>query len=69
LHHPKLEHSRLPDPIAEAFKRLVERVAELEEDIANLEAGRPCEHKNNGHHVSIEIEVSDLLGLNSGGGI
>ena len=69
LHHPKLEHSRLPDPIAEAFKRLVERVAELEDDIANLEAGRPCEHRHNGHHASIESEVSDLLGLNGGGGI
>lgn len=70
LHHPKLEHTRLPDPIAEAFRRLVERVAELESDIADLQAGRaPVSHGRNGHHTSIQDEVSGVLGLNSGEGI
>lgn len=68
LHHPKLEHTRLPDPIADAFRRLVDRVAELEADIRALDAGghpTNCDRRNG----SITDEVSDLLGLNGGSGI
>ena len=70
LRHPSLEHGRLPDPIAEAFRRLVDRVAELEADIAALDAGdHPATCGKNGRGPSIRDEVSHLLGLNGGSGI
>ncbi len=39
LHHPDLDHTRLPDPVAEALDCLMQRVEELEGEIAALRAG------------------------------
>jgi serine O-acetyltransferase len=39
LHHPDLDHTRLPDPVAEALDCLIQRVEELEAEIAALRAG------------------------------
>ena len=40
VHHPDMQHTRLPDPVAEAMACLVRRVTELEQDLADLRAGR-----------------------------
>jgi serine O-acetyltransferase len=42
-HHPDIEHTRLPDPVAEAMACLVRRLTELERDIADMRAGRTPE--------------------------
>lgn len=39
LHHPDLDHTRLPDPVADALDCLIQRVEELEGEIAALRAG------------------------------
>lgn len=39
IHHPDLEHTRLPDPVADALDCLIQRVEELEAEIAALRAG------------------------------
>lgn len=39
LHHPDLDHTRLPDPVAEALDCLIGRVEELEAELAALRAG------------------------------
>ena len=39
LHHPDLDHTRLPDPVADALDCLIQRVEELEAEIAALRAG------------------------------
>ena len=41
LHHPDLDHTRLPDPVAEALDCLIGRVEELEAELAALRAGVP----------------------------
>ncbi len=40
LHHPSLEHTRLPDPVAEALECLVSRIDTLERQLADVRAGR-----------------------------
>ena len=40
VEHPDIEHTRLPDPVAEALDCLVRRVSELESELADLRAGR-----------------------------
>ena len=40
VHHPDIDHVRLPDPVAEAMACLVRRVSELERDLADVRAGR-----------------------------
>ncbi len=72
LHHPTLEHTRLPDPIAEAMACLVRRVTELEDDLADLRAGRPPRDRHNGEHDCLptaQEEIAGILGLNGGSGI
>ena len=72
LHHPKLEHNRLPDPIAEAFNCLVQRVAELELEIGELRAGRipPERDEREGDCLpSVQDRITSILGLNGGSGI
>jgi serine O-acetyltransferase len=39
IHHPDLDHTRLPDPVADALDCLITRVEELEAEIAALRAG------------------------------
>jgi len=39
IHHPDLDHTRLPDPVADALDCLIQRVEELEAEIAALRAG------------------------------
>lgn len=71
LHHPKLEHGRLPDPIAEAFSCLVARVAELEQDIAALRAGTepPPRDEDRNCLPDVQQQIAGILGLNGGHGI
>lgn len=39
IHHPDLDHTRLPDPVADALDCLIQRVEDLEAEIAALRAG------------------------------
>ncbi len=39
IHHPDLDHTRLPDPVADALDCLMQRVEDLEAEIAALRAG------------------------------
>ena len=43
VHQPDIEHTRLPDPVAEALACLVRRVGELEREVKDLRAGRAPE--------------------------
>ncbi len=73
IHHPTLEHTRLPDPVAEAMACLVRRVTELEQDLSDLRAGRePRERdreKDGDCLPTVQEEIASVLGLNGGGGI
>ena len=73
IHHPDIEHTRLPDPVAEAMACLVRRVTELEQDLADLRAGRaptvriPASDED--CLPTAQEEISSILGLNPGAGI
>ena len=41
VHHPDIEHTRLPDPVAEALACLVRRVGELEREVQDPRRARP----------------------------
>ncbi len=71
LHHPTLEHTRLPDPVAEAMACLVRRVTELEQDITDLREGRePRQRSKDGDCLpTVQEEIAGILGLNGGSGI
>ncbi len=72
LHHPTLEHTRLPDPVADAMACLVRRVTELEEDIADLRAGREPQMRTRDDGDCLptaQEEIAGILGLNGGSGI
>jgi hypothetical protein len=74
VHHPDIEHTRLPDPVAEAMACLVRRVTELERDIADMRAGRtPAVRIPNGAEdclPTVQEEISAILDLdNRGDGI
>lgn len=71
LHHPKLEHGRLPDPMAEAIACLVRRIGELESDLDDLRNGRvPPERAPEGDCVpTVQQEIAGIMGLNGGSGI
>ena len=72
LHHPTLEHTRLPDPVAEAMACLVRRVTELEQDIADLRDGREPQirTREDGDCLpTAQQEIAGILGLNGGSGI
>ncbi len=71
LHHPTLEHTRLPDPVAEAMACLVRRVTELEEDLADIRAGREPRHRGKDGDClpTAQEEIAGILGLNGGSGI
>jgi serine O-acetyltransferase len=73
VHHPDMQHTRLPDPVAEAMACLVRRVTELEQDLADLRAGRtptvriPASDED--CLPTAQEEISSILGLNPGAGI
>jgi serine O-acetyltransferase len=67
LEHPDIDHTRLPDPVAEALSCLVRRVGELESEIADLRAGREPRARRNGGDEdclpSLQEEISEILNL------
>ncbi len=72
LHHPDIEHTRLPDPVAEALACLVRRVADLEGQVAALKAGEtPARTPQDEDDClpSVQEEIAGILGLNGGAGI
>lgn len=71
FHHPDIDHTKLPDPIAEAMSCLVRRVTELEEEIAALREGRPPpEREKDGDCMpSARDEIAAILGLNGSAGV
>jgi serine O-acetyltransferase len=72
LHHPDIDHTRLPDPVAEAMACLVRRVTELEQDLSDLRAGRELTPRNDSDEDCLptaQEEISTILGLNPGAGI
>jgi serine O-acetyltransferase len=72
LHHPTLEHTRLPDPVAEALACLVRRVTELEQDITDLREGREARVRTgeDGDCLpTVQQEIASILGINGGSGI
>ena len=72
LHHPDIEHTRLPDPVAEAMACLVRRVTELEQDLAARGARRrPPAHRRTRTTACrpSQEEIAGILGLNGGAGI
>lgn len=71
LHHPDIDHTKLPDPIAEAMSCLVRRVTELEEEIAALREGRPAPKraKDGDCMPSARDEIAAILGLNGSAGV
>jgi serine O-acetyltransferase len=73
LHHPDIEHTRLPDPVAEALACLVRRVGELEREVKDLRAGRTPEPKAQDEDEdclpTIQEEIASILGMNPGSGI
>jgi serine O-acetyltransferase len=65
---PPLEHTHLPDPVAEALECLVNRIGELEEEILALREGRepPPRAERNGDCIpSVRAQIGRILG--SGG--
>ncbi|MEW6582238.1 MAG: serine O-acetyltransferase EpsC [Actinomycetota bacterium] len=66
IHHPDIEHTRLPDPVAEALACLVSRVTELEQELAALRAGRePPSRADDGDCMpSTRDEIAAILGMN-----
>lgn len=73
---PDIEHTRLPDPLAEAMMRMVKRLAELEGEVQRLRAGRepgqPCDEDEalaTARAKAARDEIVALLGLTAGAGI
>jgi serine O-acetyltransferase len=72
VHHPDIEHTRLPDPVAEALACLVRRVGELEREVKDLREGREHEPRLDDDEdclPTVQEEISTILGLNPGAGI
>ncbi len=68
LAHPDIEHTKLPDPVAEALECLVRRVGELESELADLRAGREPSRQRNGAGEedclpSLREEIDEILNL------
>jgi serine O-acetyltransferase len=60
---PDLEHTRLPDPIAEALSCLVNRVNELEQDVRDLREGRVPEERPGEFRDCLPPQLRAVLGL------
>ncbi|MDH3226777.1 MAG: serine O-acetyltransferase [Thermoleophilia bacterium] len=68
LAHPDIEHTKLPDPVAEALGCLVRRVSELESELADLRAGKDPARRKNGAPdedclPSLRDEIDEILNL------
>lgn len=62
---PPLEHSHLPDPIAEALDCLVGRIGDLEDEIAALREGRePPPRVDRDCLPDVREEVARIMGAN-----
>ncbi len=66
-----LEHTKLPDPVAEALECLVRRVGELEKELADLRAGKePAPRSNRAAEEdclpSLRDEIDEILNLSRG---
>lgn len=68
---PDIEHTRLPDPMAEAMVRLVRRLGELERELEDVRAGRAptAADPDAPRRPSAQDEIISVLGLNAGAGI
>ena len=64
---PDLEHTRLPDPIAEALACLVNRVNELETDIRDLRDGRIPTERPTESRDCLPPQLRAVLGMNGSG--
>jgi len=71
IHHPDIDHVRLPDPVAEAMACLVRRVGELEKALDDVRAGRelPPRTEDEDCLPTVQEEITSILGLNPGAGI
>lgn len=68
LHHPSLEHTRLPDPVAEALDCLVNRIGELERQIEDVRAGRDTAPSDEADCLpDVRTEIEEILGRGQGG--
>lgn len=65
---PDIEHTRLPDPMAEAMVRLVRRLDELEQELDELRSGRTVPERGR-PAKPVQDEILSILGLNAGAGI
>src|SRR5215207_849012 len=66
VHHPDIEHTRLPDPVAEALACLVRRVGELEREVKDLRAGREPEPRADEDEdclPTVQEEIASILGM------
>jgi serine O-acetyltransferase len=68
LAHPDIEHTKLPDPVAEALECLVRRVGELEAEIADLSAGKTPAPREIGDRdedclPSLREEIAEILNV------
>jgi serine O-acetyltransferase len=70
IHHPDIDHIRLPDPVAEALSCLVRRVTELEEEVAAIRAGQapPARPDDADCMPSVRDEIAVILGLDGSAG-
>ena len=70
IHHPDIDHTHLPDPVAEALACLVRRIDELEEDLAAVREGRePPSREARADCLPVREEISAILGEMPGNGV
>jgi len=64
---PPLEHTHLPDPVAEALECLVQRIGELEDEVLALREGReppPRADRDGDCLPSVREQIRGILGTN-----
>jgi serine O-acetyltransferase len=66
IHHPDMQHTRLPDPVAEALACLVRRIDQLQREVSALREGRPADvaAEDGDCLPSVREEIASILGLN-----
>ena len=70
LEHPDIDHTRLPDPVAEALRCLVRRVGEMERQLADIRAGVEPSGPDTGLEdclPSVREEIEQILNLSPDG--
>ena len=72
IHHPSLEHTSLPDPVAEALDCLVRRIDSLERQLGDVRAGRvdPAQlgAEDDDCLPSVREEIATILGRSNAAG-